>query len=63
MIERDTSIRFHEQGTLNAVTRWISTHEEGLAEWIKNVRRAYQADRADVEEGRRGGAQGRRAAS
>jgi hypothetical protein len=49
-IERDATIRFHEQGTLNAVTRWISTHDEGLAEWFKNVRRAYQADRADVAE-------------
>ena len=49
-IERDASIRFHEQGTLNAVTRWISSHDEGLAEWLKNVRRAYQADRADVSD-------------
>lgn len=47
-IERDPAIRFHEAGTLNAVTRWISTHDEGLAEWFKNTRRAYQADRADV---------------
>jgi hypothetical protein len=48
-IERDPEIRFHEQGTLNAVTRWITSHDEGLAEWLKNVRRAYQVDRADVE--------------
>src|SRR3990172_977607 len=47
-IERDPNIRFHEQGTLNAVTRWIATHDEGIAEWFKNVRLAYQADRADV---------------
>src|SRR5438046_6011978 len=49
-IERDESIIFHEQGTLNAVTRWISTHDEGIAEWLKNTRRAYQVDRANVSE-------------
>lgn len=49
-IERDGSIRFHEQGTLNAVTKWINSHDEGLAEWLKNVRRAYQRDRADVSD-------------
>src|ERR1035441_5964551 len=47
-IQRDDSIKFHELGTLQSVTRWISNHEEGLAEWLKNVRRAYQSDRADV---------------
>jgi hypothetical protein len=52
-IERDRQIRFHELGTLQSVTRWISSHEEGLAEWLKNARRAYQSDRADVEEGQR----------
>ena len=49
-IERDPSIRFHEAGTLNAVTRWIASHDEGLAEWFKNTRRAYQPDRADVQD-------------
>jgi hypothetical protein len=49
-IERDPNIKFHEQGTLHAVTRWISTHDEGIAEWLKNARRAYQPDRASVEE-------------
>src|SRR5712692_7992856 len=49
-IERDPNIKFHEQGTLNSVTRWIGAHDEGLAEWFKNVRRAYQSDRADVAE-------------
>jgi hypothetical protein len=49
-IERDPAIRFHEAGTLNAVTRWIASHDEGLAEWFKNSRRAYQGDRADVAE-------------
>jgi hypothetical protein len=49
-IERDPSIRFHEEGTLDAVTRWIASHDEGLAEWFKNARRAYQPDRADVAE-------------
>jgi hypothetical protein len=47
-IERDSSIDFHNQGTLIASTRWISTHDEGIAEWMKNARRAYQADRANV---------------
>ena len=49
-IERDDQIRFHEQGTLTAVTRWVANHDEGIAEWLKNVRRAYQSDRADVAE-------------
>jgi hypothetical protein len=47
-IERSETIRFHEQGTLTAVTRWIAAHHEGIAEWFKNVRRQYQVDRADV---------------
>ncbi|HKQ48365.1 MAG TPA: hypothetical protein VJZ71_09880 [Phycisphaerae bacterium] len=50
-IQRDErGIHFHELGTLHSVTRWISTHPDGLAEWLKNVRRAYQADRANVAE-------------
>src|SRR5579872_3916160 len=49
-IERDSAIRFHELGTLASVTRWISSHDEGIAEWLKNVRRAYQPDRANVPE-------------
>jgi hypothetical protein len=49
-IERDARIEFHEQGTLTAVTRWVSGHDEGLAEWLKNARRAYQVDRANVDE-------------
>lgn len=52
-IERDSNIRFHEAGTLISVTRWIRTHDEGIAEWLKNARRAYQADRADVDESHR----------
>jgi len=47
-IERNEKIRFHEQGTLEAVTRWISTHHDGIAEWFKNVRRQYQVDRGNV---------------
>ncbi|HEX9940742.1 MAG TPA: hypothetical protein VGG03_01900 [Thermoanaerobaculia bacterium] len=47
-IERNEPIRFHEQGTLEAVTRWIASHYDGIAEWFKNVRRQYQTDRADV---------------
>ena len=34
-IERDSQIRFHELGTLQSVTRWIRSHDEGLAEWLK----------------------------
>ncbi len=47
-IERNEAIKFHEQGTLEAVTRWISTHHDGIAEWFKNVRRQYQIDRANL---------------
>ena len=36
------------KGTLDAVTRWVATHAEGLAEWMKNIRRQYQPDRAAV---------------
>ena len=53
MIERNEQIRFHEQGTLDAVTRWVSGHPDGLAEWLKNVRRQYQTDRANVAEDHR----------
>ena len=49
-IERDPQLEFHKQGTLNAVTRWMATHDQGVAEWLKNVRRAYQQDRANVRE-------------
>jgi hypothetical protein len=49
-IERVGKIFFDDQGTLMASTRWISTHDEGIAEWLKNARRAYQVDRSDVEE-------------
>ena len=38
-IERNEPIRFHEKGTLEAVTRWIAMHHDGVAEWLKNVRR------------------------
>lgn len=47
-IERDEHIRFHEKGTLAAVTRWIQGHDVGIAEWLKNTRRAYQSDRLNV---------------
>ncbi len=49
-IERDSSIRFDPGGTLSSVTRWITNHDEGVAEWLKNARRAYQVDRANVQE-------------
>jgi hypothetical protein len=52
-IERNEQIKFHEKGTLDAVTRWIATHHEGIAEWFKNVRRQYQVDRANVADGHR----------
>jgi hypothetical protein len=52
-IERNEPIRFHEQGTLEAVTRWIATHHDGIAELLKNVRRQYQVDRANVAENHR----------
>lgn len=47
-IERDEPIRFHVKGTLEAVTRWIANHADGIAELFKNVRRQYQIDRANV---------------
>jgi hypothetical protein len=47
-IERNEGIRFHEKGTLDAVTRWIASHHDGIAEWFKNVRPQYQVDRANV---------------
>jgi hypothetical protein len=52
-IERNEPIRFYEKGTLEAVTRWIATHHDGVAEWLKNVRRQYQVDRANVAENQR----------
>jgi len=52
-IERNEPIRFHEKGTLEAVTRWIATHHDGVSEWLKNVRRQYQVDRANVAENHR----------
>ena len=33
-IERDARIEFHEAGTLISVTRWIRSHDEGIAEWL-----------------------------
>lgn len=47
-IERDKQIKFHEQGTLAAVTRWLNQHEDGFPEWMKNVKAAYQEDRANT---------------
>src|SRR5688500_3296115 len=55
-IQRDEGPRFHEKGTLDAVTRWIATHSDGIAEWLKNVRRQYQVDRASVAEEHRAAA-------
>src|SRR6266853_3642912 len=52
-IERNEPIRLHDKGTLAAVRRWIATHHDGIAEWLKNVRRQYQVDRANVAENHR----------
>src|SRR6266705_3125707 len=52
-IERDQSIEFHDFGTLTSVTRWIRSHDEGIAEWLKNARRAFQSDRANADEDHR----------
>ena len=40
-IERGEIVEFHELGTLTSVTQWINRHEDGFAEWVKNVRAAY----------------------
>jgi hypothetical protein len=47
-IERDENVPFHAKGTLDASTRWIASHHDGIAEWFKNVRHQYQVDRANV---------------
>jgi hypothetical protein len=49
-IERDEGVRFHEKGTLRSVTRWITTHDQGIAELLKNSRRAYFPDRGNVKQ-------------
>ena len=49
-IERDADIAFDPDGTLRATTNWISKHDEGLAELLKNVRYAYLPNRANVEQ-------------
>lgn len=49
-IDRDESIQFHQAGTLDAVTRWISQLHEGVAEWFKNCRAQYGSHRAAVAE-------------
>jgi hypothetical protein len=49
-IERDSGIVFDPDGTLRATTSWISKHDEGLAELLKNVRYAYLPNRANVEQ-------------
>lgn len=55
-IERTEAIRWHNEGTLRAATRWITGHEDGIAELFKNVRRAYQADRLNVDDRHRSAA-------
>ena len=47
-IERDANIAFDPDGTPRATTSWISKHDEGLAELLKNVRYAYLPNRANV---------------
>src|SRR3989344_4461963 len=39
----------HDFGTLQGLTSWINKHDEGIAELFKNVRAAYQENRADVK--------------
>jgi hypothetical protein len=48
-IERDSQIVFDPDGTLRATTSWISKHDEGLAELLKNVHYAYLPNRANVD--------------
>ena len=36
-IERDENIVFDDLGTLIVSTRWISTQDEGIPEWMKNA--------------------------
>jgi hypothetical protein len=48
-IERDPRIAFDPHGTLRATTGWISKHDEGLAELLKNVYYAYLPNRANVD--------------
>lgn len=48
-IERDTQIHFDPDGTLRATTSWISKHDEGLAELLKNALYAYHPRRANVD--------------
>jgi len=48
-IERDPQIKFDPDGTLRATTSWISKHDEGLAELLKNALYAYHPHRANVE--------------
>lgn len=48
-IERDAQIVFEPDGTLRATTSWISKHDEGLAELLKNALYAYHPQRAAVD--------------
>ena len=45
---QDRRLPINDEGVLRTFTKWISSHEEGIAEWLKNVRRAYREDRANV---------------
>ena len=47
-IERDSQIVFDPDGTLRATTSWISKHDEGLSELLKNVGYAYRPNRSNV---------------
>jgi hypothetical protein len=47
-IERDATILIEPEGNLRATTSWISKHDEGLAELLKNVHYAYLPNRANV---------------
>ena len=51
MVKEEPLIRLpvHDLGTLQGLTRWINKHDEGIAEMLKNVRAAYQENRANVK--------------
>src|SRR5260370_35635627 len=53
MIRRPPRSTLFPYTTLFRSTRWIATHHDGIAEWLKNVRRQYQVDRANVGENHR----------
>lgn len=45
----ENKLPIHELGTLRMFTKWITKHEDGVVEWMKNVRAAYQPNRSKVQ--------------